>query len=155
MALGLVLGVIALFMAPMSIRELATAWNRDAFVRDEFEIDSFRESRGGDSSDWLEGHVVSTGEPFATDRTAIVGRESLVGLREGVKGRRVPVFYLPAAGAWSALDRVVEFRVRTLDDFEQGLPVGLVMANGAIGVASALFIRRVGRLAAGMEATSR
>jgi hypothetical protein len=155
MALGLVLGVVALFMAPMSIRELATAWNRDSFVRDEFEVDAFRESRGGDSSDWLEAHVVSTGEPFATDRTEIVGRQRLVGLREGTKGYRVPVWYLPPGGAWPALDRVVEFRVRSLDDFEQGLPVGLVMANGVIGVASALFIRRVGRLSAGMEATSR
>lgn len=144
MAAGLLLAVVTLFMAPMSIREVCTSFNGSDFVKDELELEEFRPSRGGHSEDWLTGHIVSTGEPFATDRTNLVGLDRLRDLsREGkLVGYRVPIWYLPKHGVWPAIDWINPFRVRSPEDFAQGFPAGLVAANVLFAVISVFLIRR-------------
>ena len=76
MAAGLLLAVVALFMAPMSLRELCVHFNRSDFVSDELHLEEFRPSGGGHSSDWLVGHVVSSGslsEPIEQTSSAWIG----------------------------------------------------------------------------------
>jgi hypothetical protein len=143
MAAGLLSAVFALFMAPMSIRELATWLNHDAFVRDELELEFFSEGRGGHSSAWMEGHLVSTGERYRTDRVHVVGLDVLLSLdkERRLEGRRFPVWFLPRRGFWFALDKVVQFRVRSDDEFAQGLPAGLIAFNFGIALASVFLIR--------------
>ncbi|HEV8269467.1 MAG TPA: hypothetical protein VGR00_14580 [Thermoanaerobaculia bacterium] len=144
MAAGLLLLVAALFMAPMSIRELCVFVNRSGYVRDELQLEFFREGSGGDTPPWMEGHLVSTGERFRTDRVHIVGLDRLRKLqRENhLEGERVEVWYLPKRGAWAAVDKVVPFRVETPAEFAQGLPAGLIAFNAVVAVASVLLIRR-------------
>jgi hypothetical protein len=144
MAAGLIMAVMALFMAPMSVRELCTYLNRSDFVRDELQLEYFNPGSGGDSSAWLEGRIVSTGERYATDRIDVVGLDRLLELsrERSLEGYRAPVWYLPKRGFWFAIDKINQFRVRSPDEFAQGLPAGLIAANVAIGWASVLLIRR-------------
>jgi hypothetical protein len=143
MATGLIMAILVLFMAPMSVREVCTSLNQNAFVRDELQLESFREGKGR-SSAWLEAHVVSTGESFRTDRVHLVGLDRLRELtRESrLEGYRTPVWYLPKHGLWPAIDTLVQFRVRTPAEFDQGFPAGLVAVNAALAWLSFLFIRR-------------
>lgn len=143
MAAGLILAVLALFMAPMSVRELCAYANRGDFVRDELLLEYFNPGSGGDSA-WLEGRIASTGELFRTDRMEVIHLDPLRELsRQGrLQGHRVPVWYLPKRGFWSLMDKASPFRVLSPEEFEQGLPAGLIAANLVIGCASVLLIRR-------------
>jgi hypothetical protein len=144
MAAGLVMAVVALFMAPMSLREFCTSVNRRDFVLDELQLEHFSDASGGDSSASVEGHFVSTGERYFPD-VSIVGLDRLRELKRvnKVEGYRVPVRYLPKRGGfWAGVDRVNQFRVRTPEDFDDGFPAGLVAANLVVAVASILLIRR-------------
>jgi hypothetical protein len=143
MGAGLICAVIALFMAPMSLRELCVHANRERYVHDELELVEFRESRGGHSSDWLEARVVSTGERYATDRLHVLGQDRLRELHREheLEGHRVPVWYLPKRGLWPAIDWLNPFRVQSPEEFAMGLPAGLIAANVAIGLTSIALIR--------------
>jgi hypothetical protein len=143
MAAGLILAVMALFMAPMSVRELCTYFNRGDFVRDELRLEYFHPESGGDSA-WLEGRIVSTGERYTTDRIDGVFLDRLQELsREGkLDGYRVPVWYLPKRGLWYAIDKINPFRVRSPEELAQGLPAGLIAVNVAIALACVFLIRR-------------
>lgn len=144
MAAGLLLAVAALFMLPMSVRESCTLATRDGFVRDEYELEFFSQGRGPHSSTWIEGHLVSTGERYVTQRVHIVGLKRLVSLarEHALEGHRVPVRYLPASGFWFAVDKVDQFRVQSLEEFDQGFPAGLVLANLVIAALGIALIRR-------------
>ena len=142
MAAGLLTAVLALFMAPMSLREFCTSVNLRDFVPDELRLEHFSEA-GGDSPA-LEARLVSMGERYRPD-TSVVGLDRLRELsREGkVEGYRVPVRYLPGRGGfWAGVDRVNQFRVRTPEDFDDGFPAVLVAANLVIAMASIFLIRR-------------
>jgi len=142
MAAGLIMAVLALSMAPMSLRELCTSVNRRDFVPDELRLEHFSEA-GGDSPS-LEARLVSTGERYRPD-TSVVGLDRLRELSRGgkVEGYRVPVRYLPGRGGfWAGVDRINQFRVRTPEDFDDGFPAGLVAANLVVAIASILLIRR-------------
>ena len=145
MATGLIMAVVALFMAPMSLREFCTFVHRRDFVVDELQLERFSDaSGGGDSSSSLEGHFVSTGERYFPD-VSIVGPARLRELRREnkVEGYRVPVRYLPKSrGFWAGVDRLNQFRVRTPEDFDDGFPAGLVAVNMAVAAASIWLIRR-------------
>lgn len=143
MAAGLILAVMALFMAPMSVRELCTWLNRADYVRDELQLEYFHPESGGHSSAWVEGRIVSTGEPYRTDRREVVGFERVRELdrEHRLQGYRLPVWYLPKHGVWSAIDKLSPFRVRSLEELDQGLPAGLIAANGVIALASVFLIR--------------
>jgi hypothetical protein len=143
MAAGLLLAVMALFMAPMSLREVCTAVNRVDFVRDEIGLDFFYKAAGGHSSDWLDAHIVSTSERFHTDRTHLLGL-GLDELRRNPPqpGLRAPVWYLPPHRFWSTVDGINAFRVMAPVEFDQGFPEGLFAANLVIAVAAILLIRR-------------
>jgi hypothetical protein len=148
MAAGLLSALLALFMAPMSLRETCTYVNRRDFVVDELELEHFTEESGGDSSASFEGHLVSTGERYVTDNVSTVGLERLRELsrEKRVEGYRVPVRYLPKQeGFWAGVDRINQFRVRTPGDFDHGFPAGLVAINVVMALASILLIRRVVR----------
>jgi hypothetical protein len=145
MAAGLILAVMALFMAPMPVRELCTYLNRGDYVRDELQLEYFNPGSGGDSSAWLEGRIVSTQEPYRTDRMDVAGglnRLQALSREHKLEGHRVPVWYLPKRGIWSTIDKLNEFRVRSPEEFAQGLPAGLIAANVVIALASVLLIRR-------------
>ena len=145
MATGLIMGVVALFMAPMSLRETCTLVNRADFIVDELQLEEFRDESGGDSSAALEGHLVSTGEHFVTEDVSIIGLDRLRTLQreKKVEGFRVPMHYLPKQeGFWAIVDRVCQFRVRTPQDFEHGFPAPLVAANIVIAAVSIALIRR-------------
>lgn len=145
MAAGLILAILALFMAPMSLRELCVYVNRSDFVPDELQLEFFKPpGKGRGSSGWLEGRIVSTGEPYRTDRWQVVGLDRLHELsREGrLQGHRVPVWYLPKHGFWSTIDKINPFRVQAPEEFEQGLPSGLIAANVVIALGCVLLIRR-------------
>jgi len=143
MAAGLLLLVATLFMAPMSIRELCVFVNRGDYVGDQLQLEFFRDESGGDSP-WMEGHIVSTGERYRTDRVSLVGLDRLRALQKEhrLEGERVAVRYLPKRGLWGAIDKVVPFRVRSPEEFDQGLPAGLIAFNAAAAAASVLLIRR-------------
>ena len=146
MAAGLISAILALFMAPMSLREACTSVNRRDFVVDELQLEHFTEESGGDSSASFEGRLVSTGERYVTDNVSMVGLERLRELsrEKRVEGYRVPVRYMPKQGGfWAGVDRINQFRVRTPEDFDHGFPTGLVAVNVVIAVLSILLIRRV------------
>ncbi len=148
MAVGLIMAVVALFLAPMSLSEFCTSVNRRDFVRDELQLEHFSEASGGDSSASLEGHLVSTGEHYFPN-TSIVGLDRLRELsrERKVEGYRVPVRYLPKRGGfWAGVDRINQFRVRRPEDFDDGFPAGLVAANMAFAMAGILLIRRGARI---------
>jgi hypothetical protein len=144
MAAGLLLAVASLFMIPMSVREVCTLVNRNDFILDELQLDSYSESSGNDSP-VLEGHLISTGERYVFDYVSIVGLDRLRQLQreKAVEGYRLTVRYLPRQkGLWAMIDRASQFRVRSLEDFDQGFPAGLVAANIVIAVLSIVLIRR-------------
>jgi hypothetical protein len=145
MAAGLISALLALFMAPMSLREFCTSVNRRDFVMDELELERFTDASGGDSSASFEGHLVSTSERYVPDYVSIVGLDRLRELsrEKKVEGYRVPVRYLPKRGGfWAGVDHFNQFRVRTPEDFDHGFPAGLVAANIVFALASILLIRR-------------
>lgn len=145
MLAGLLLAWLTLFMLPMSIRETSTAINRRGYILDELQLDTYREGLGRRTSTRLEGHIVSSGERFVTDSSSIVGLDRLRELKREnkVEGHRLPVRYLRnPSGFWAALDRACQFRVRTREDFDSGLPYGLVATNLLFAFLSVIFIRR-------------
>jgi hypothetical protein len=145
MAAGMLMALLALFMAPMSLRETCTSINRRHFVLDELRLEHFSEGSGGDSSASLEGRLASTGERYVFDHVSVVGLDRLRELsRENrVVGYRTAVRYLPKQeGFWAAVDWANQFRVRTPEDFDHGFPAGLVIANIVFAAGGVLLIRR-------------
>jgi hypothetical protein len=151
MGCGLLLAVLTLFMAPATLRYVCAELNRDAYVADQFELEFYRAS-SHISDAIVEGHIVSTGEPFRTDRTGLIGLERLRALARdrAIVGARAPVWYLPKQGAWKTVDRVVAFRVLAPGEFEGPPTWAIVVVNVLMAVGSILLIRRgVGPKAAG------
>ena len=132
-------------MLPMSVRETSTLVNRGDFVLDELELEHYREGRGKTGRSFMEGRLLSTGESYVTDRTSIVGLDLIRQLKREnrVRGFRAPVRYLPKQGRfWPAVDRIVQFRVLSREEFDLGFPVALVAANLVFVVLSVMLIRR-------------
>lgn len=155
-ALGLVMEIIAIFMASATVRYACVAINRDEFVRDAIEIEFFKEG-SRNSSFRIEGRIVSSGERYVT-RREVVGIEQLrqLALQGSIPGHRSPVWYLPRRGVWAWIDWVSEFRVLSPDELESPLAtgVGFVVFNIAFALGGALLIRRgIGRKTAGPGAT--
>ncbi|MEO7917957.1 MAG: hypothetical protein ABIT01_00715 [Thermoanaerobaculia bacterium] len=145
MAAGLLLSVVTLFMLPMTMRETCTSAFRTGYVLDELELDEFKDGRGRNSPTRLDAHLVSSGERVLHADTSLVGLDRLRELQGEHKllGHRVTVRTLPNLhGFWAALDRNLDFRVRTLEDFDSGFPFGLVAANLVFGALAAFLIRR-------------
>lgn len=144
MGCGLLLAVLALFMAQATLRLVCIELNRDAYVADQLELEFYRES-SHDSDAIVEGHLVSTGERFRTDRTDFVGLDRLRALArdKAVVGARAPVWYLAKQGGWRVVDRVNPFRVSPPAEFEGGVPaVAVAAVNALIAAGSILLIRR-------------
>lgn len=92
---------------------------RGDFVRDEFEVDYFSQSRKSTS---FKGHVVSTGEPFVTRDEGIIISGGLSRRRQLLEekrlvGHRFPVWYLPPKPFWSLVDKINHFRVVSPEEF--------------------------------------
>jgi hypothetical protein len=145
LAIGLVMAIIAIFMAPETVRSLCISVNRGNFVQDAFEIEFFNEESHA-SSQILEGHIVSSGERFIIQRIDVIGLERLrqLALQGNIPGHRAPVWYLPRRGVWAWIDRLNEFRVLSPDEFEIPLAtkVGFVTLNIAFALGGALLVRR-------------
>jgi hypothetical protein len=129
-AAGLICAAIAVFMTLPSLKMIATALTHDRFVLDELRILNYDTTPGkGPKSG--SGVIVSSGEQFAIynrwliehDRAAELGRTG------ALAGHRVPVRYLPPSPFWSAVDRVVEFRVQLPEQFDLGLSVGFLATH--------------------------
>lgn len=96
---GLVLGILALFVADATLRETFIGFHRDDYVRDELVV----ESLSSDPSS-LYGQIASTGESV-TVGVDVAGPDRLDGFREmqregRLKGHRVSVWYLPQEAPW-------------------------------------------------------
>lgn len=147
MAAGLLMAVAALFMLPMTVRETSTAVNYDGYILDELELTEFNEGHGRGARTRVEGRLLSSGKPFVTTFSSLVGLD-LDRLRElkrenKVKGHRVSVRNLAKPSAfWAIVDRNCQFRVRTPDDFDNGFPVVLVAVNFLFAFFSVICIRR-------------
>lgn len=140
-AAGLILGAFALFLTPLSVREICTAFARDGFVRDELELGHYSQGR----SPSITGRMLSTGEVITTRRTYLVGEQKLGELRDAgaIEGYRAPVWYLPAQGGlWYYADRVNEFRVQSPDEFDLGFSPAVLAINIGLFAAAAFFVRR-------------
>jgi hypothetical protein len=145
LALGLVMTVVAVFIAPVTVRSLCILINRGGFVQDAFEIEFLHEGTRA-SSRTLEGRIVSSGERFVTKRIDLVGDEQRRQLtaQGRIPGHRLPVWYLPRRGVWAWVDRVADFRLLSPEEFETPLAfdVGFAAFNIAFALGGALLVRR-------------
>jgi hypothetical protein len=148
---GLVLLIVAIFIAPMNLRDVSIFLNRDEFVRDEFEVDYFSQ---GTRSQSFGGHVVSTGESLSTHNDGLIIPGGLAGRRElqeekRLVGHRFPVWYLPRRGFWGFVDQVSPFRVISAEVFEAPDPPKAAWLGVAAGfwVTGILLLRWGVRLA--------
>jgi len=139
---GLLLGALAVFLAPLSLRALVTLATRGAFVRDQFAIAHVTDSRMHTPKSFG-GTVVSTGEPFVGLDAAIVGTDVLTELQRAgrLSGHRVPVYYLPPTGVRNTINRIIRFRVQSTDEFE-AVGSGVALVNLAMAVAAGLLVHR-------------
>jgi len=141
----LLLGVLALFMFPMSVRESSTHLNRRDFVLDDLVLLQFHEEGGEGANTFVEGRLSSTEERYVTDRLSIVGLDLLRQLEreKRTKGFKAPVRYLPKQGQfWPAVDRINQFRVLSREEFDHGFPAWMVAANIVFAILSVFLIRR-------------
>jgi len=145
LALGLVMTVVAVFIAPVTVRSLCILINRGGFVQDAFEIEFLHEGTRA-SSRTLEGRIVSSGERFVTKRIDLVGDEQRrqLAAQGRIPGHRLPVWYLPRRGVWAWVDRVADFRLLSPEEFETPLAfdVGFAAFNIAFALGGALLVRR-------------
>jgi hypothetical protein len=145
LALGLVMTVVAVFIAPVTVRSLCILINRGGYVQDAFEIEFLHEGTRA-SSRTLEGRIVSSGERFVTKRIDLVGDEQRRQLtaQGRIPGHRLPVWYLPRRGVWAWVDRVADFRLLSPEEFETPLAfdVGFAAFNIAFALGGALLVRR-------------
>jgi hypothetical protein len=152
LALGVMMAIIALLMAPVSARILLILINRGAYVRDQVEIEFFDEHKyedGSFSDHRFDGRVVSSGEQFTTRRTNLVRIAELrdMAAQERIPGHRSRVWYLPRRGVWSWIDRVAEFRILAPEEFERppALDMGFLAFNIVFAVGGAFLFRRGSR----------
>lgn len=140
-ALGLVLAVAALFVLPLTVRDVLTGLHRASFVRDELELEGYDE---GTEESVVRGHVVSSGEPYASTRSPGLPPERLRALAAAgaLAGHRVPIYYLTERHLRSRLEQAVDFRVLSIEQFELSNPLAVVSANAALAALAALLIRR-------------
>ena len=145
LALGLVMTAVALFMAPVTVRDLCILINRGGFVQDAFEIEFLHEGSRA-SSRRLEGRIVSSGERFVTNRIDLVGGEQRrqLAAQGRIPGHRLPVWYLPRRGVWAGIDQVIDFRLLSPEEFEMAPTFDVVFAafNIAFALGGALLVRR-------------
>jgi len=145
LALGLVMTAVALFMAPVTVRDLCILINRGGFVQDAFEIEFLHEGSRA-SSRRLEGRIVSSGERFVTKRIDLVGAEQRrqLAAQGSVPGHRLPVWYLPRRGVWAGIDQVIDFRLLSPEEFDMAptFGVGFAAFNIAFALGGALLVRR-------------
>ncbi|MEZ5292438.1 MAG: hypothetical protein R2745_15255 [Vicinamibacterales bacterium] len=133
---GLVALVVAAWILPMNVRDLSIALHRSDYAADTLELASYVETGGDGGDDRLEGHVVSSGEAFASPNTNVVpgGLEEVRRLaRDGrLSGHRVPIAYLATAGnGWRMVDRVNPFRVVRPDELRgDGAGIAAAIAAG-------------------------
>lgn len=94
MGVGLVLLLVALFMATLTVRETWTQINLSKFVRTELVVTDYEEARGVNSDAVLSARVVSSGEEFRRVNESVVGFDLVRKLhKEGrLKGYRAPVW---------------------------------------------------------------
>jgi len=142
MGAGLVLTLVALFVAMLTLRETCTQINLSGFVRTEFVITGYQEETG-ESDAVMSGRVVSSGEQFGRVRESLVGLDVVRRLKkEGrLKGYRAPVWYLKGAGHWETVDRVMPFRLQSLEEFGAGSYWVLLGGNLLSGAAAIFLIR--------------
>ena len=141
-AAGLVLALLALFMLPMTVREIATSFARREFVRDVFIVESYT-ARSEDPV--LTGKLESTGETYRTTRDSIVGVDRLSELYEKnqLEGARADVWYLPKRGIWESIDQIVGLRVQSPSEFGTGFAPWVIAAQILFAASAWLLIRQV------------
>jgi hypothetical protein len=142
---GILLGIIGLFLAPVTMRTLCILINSGGYVQDTFEIELYREATS-DSYESIEGRILSSGERFTDQRTNLVGIEHIGQLAAAgrLKGYHLPVWYLPRRGVWAGLDRVIGFRMLSPGEFERPLAisVGFILFNIAFAIGGMYLVRR-------------
>jgi hypothetical protein len=137
---GLILATLAVFVSEATVREVLIALHRGDYVRDELVVEGLQHDPAS-----LYGQIASTGESV-TAPISVAGPDQLDRFRHmqpegGLKGYRVPVWYLPKASPWlwGASDRV-------LDVWESGDRFAAWRAaaavNAALAVVSVVLIRR-------------
>lgn len=141
MAGGLLLGMAALFLLPATVREVASGIVRGEFIRDVLVVEEYND--GGESDPVVLGRLRSTGEPYQTTRTGLVGLDRLKDWKaaRGTARLEVEVWTLPKQGAWKTLDSWVGVRVQSPDEFATGFAPWLVAAD-LLAAAGAYFLIR-------------
>lgn len=139
---GLALTLVALFMAMLTLRETWTQINLSGFVRTEFVVTGYQEGTG-DSDAVMSVRVVSSGEQFERVSESFVGVDAVRKLKkEGrLKGHRAPVWYLKGAGHWDKVDRVMPFRLQSVDEFGAVSYWFLLGSNLLVGAVAFFLIR--------------
>ena len=142
MGAGVALTLVALFMATLTLRETWTQINLSGFVRTEFVVTGYQEGTG-DSDTVMSGRVVSSGEQFERVSESFVGVDVVRKLKkEGrLKGYRAPVWYLKGVGHWETVDRVMPFRLQSVDEFGAGSYWVLLAGNLLVGAVAIILIR--------------
>src|SRR5206468_3295095 len=99
--IGLLLAVVALFLAETTLREIFIGMHRGAYVRDELVVSSMSSL---DDEAQLHSQIASTGETVTVSPAAVAGPEfdRLRDMqREGqIKGHRIQVWRLPQETPW-------------------------------------------------------
>jgi hypothetical protein len=151
MAAGLILGTFALFMVPLTVREVSTTTMRKEFVRDVFIVETFSDTHHSEPA--LTGKLQSTGETYTTWRESIVGLDRLHELQSrnpsagvhAAAGARADVWYLPHRGVWETIDHLVGLRVQSPNEFGTGIAVWVPIVQILLICGAFLLIRRVVR----------
>jgi hypothetical protein len=138
---GLLLAIVAMAMLEQSARWLLTQATHDAFVRDEFQIDAFRDG-GGDGGFAYDGRIVSSGESIHSTETLIVPLDRLRALAAAGKipGAREPVWYLPKQARWAGVHPTIRFRVQAPEVFATDA-LGWTIVNAVLAGAAVWLIR--------------
>jgi hypothetical protein len=123
LAAGVVLALGAIYMATLTLSETFTQLNQGGFVRTEFIV-----SGNADGEDSLvNGKVAAGGEEFRGVRID--------------RARRVPVWYLKGTETWRTVDRVLPFRLQSVEEFgAHSYP--LLLGGNLLMVAAAIFLLR-------------
>jgi hypothetical protein len=135
LAAGVVLAVAALYMATLTLRETCTQINLGGFVRTEFIVSGIADG----SESLVNARVAVGGEEFR--RVSIAG----VDPAKRLKGYRAPVWYLKGSETWRTVDRVLPFRVQSVEEFGAYSYPLLLGGNLLIAVAAIVLLRWVPR----------
>jgi len=132
--LGIGLIVAALYLATLTARETCTQINLSGFARTELIVTGYDEEASA-----LTGRVAASGEVFSRISESFVGTELVQKLKKDgrLKGYRAPVWYLKRSDPWESIDRIMPFRLQSVDEFgarSYALLVGANLACAFLGI---------------------